>query len=195
MSSEGVTAAIFDVVDTAGDDIGPAVAIGHRDLFRSDRDRGARSGHCLLRHALERDIRPGQRDAVAGRAHEIELEHIAITHEARDMEIRRLRVDLGRRPDLLHDAVLHHDDAVGQRQRLVLVVRHVDRRAAELAMDPADLGAGLDPQLRVEVRQRLVHQDQRRLDDDGARDRHPLLLAAGELTGQLVRLPGRAERA
>ena len=119
---------------------------------------------------------------------DVELEHVAIAHEARDVQIRGLRVHFLRRGDLLHDAVLHHDDAVGQRQRLVLVVRHVDRRAAELAVDAADLGARLDAQLGVEVRQRLVHQDQRRLDDDRARDRDALLLAAGELAGQLVLL-------
>src|SRR5439155_15623363 len=33
---------------------------------------------------------------------------------------------------------------------------------------------------------RLIHQHERRLDHDGARDRHALLLAAGELAGQLL---------
>ena len=56
-------------------------------------------------------------------------------------------------------------------------------------MNAADLGARLERELRVEIRQRLVHQDQRRLDDDRARDRDPLLLAAGELARQLVLLP------
>ena len=55
-------------------------------------------------------------------------------------------------------------------------------------MDAADLGAHLQPQLGVEIGQRLVHQHQRRLHHDGARDRHALLLAAGQLAGQLVAL-------
>ena len=59
-------------------------------------------------------------------------------------------------------------------------------------MDAADLGAHLEPQLGVEVGERLVHQHQRRLDDDRARDGDALLLAAGELAGQLVFLAGRA---
>ena len=53
-------------------------------------------------------------------------------------------------------------------------------------MDAADLGAHLEAQPRVEVGERLVHQHERRLDDDGARDRHALLLPAGELPGQLL---------
>ena len=50
-----------------------------------------------------------------------------------------------------------------------------------LALQPAqqlhDLGAGA----AVEVAGRLVGEHQRRLADDGPRDRHPLPLAAGQL--------------
>ena len=53
--------------------------------------------------------------------------------------------------------------------------------------------AHLEPQLGVEVGERLVHQDERRLDDDGARDGDALLLAAGQLPRQLV-APGSARR-
>ncbi len=42
--------------------------------------------------------------------------------------------------------------------------------------------------LASRFRQRLVHQHQRRLDDDGARDGDALLLAAGQLAGQFVDL-------
>ena len=98
------------------------------------------------------------------------------------------RIEFLRRADLPGLAVDHHHDAVGERQRLLLVVRHVDRGAAEHGVDAADLGAHFQAQLGVEVGQRLVHQHQRRPDHDGARDRHALLLAAGELAGQLVGL-------
>ena len=67
-------------------------------------------------------------------------------------------VDL-ERPAALHDrAGLEHDDAVGERERLLLVVRHVDRRDAELALQRADLPPHLQPELRVEVRERLVQE-------------------------------------
>ena len=91
------------------------------------------------------------------------------------------------------DTILHDDDAIGKRQRFVLIVRHVDGRAVELAVDAADLGTRLDAQLGVEIGQRLVHQDQRRLDDNRPRDRDALLLATGKLTGQLVLLPSELD--
>jgi hypothetical protein len=46
-----------------------------------------------------------------------------------------------------------------------------------------ELGAHLEAEERVQVRQRLVHQQHRRLDGEGAGDRHPLPLAAGEPRG------------
>jgi hypothetical protein len=61
--------------------------------------------------------------------------------------------------------------------------------ASQFSVDAPDFGAHLQPQLGVEVRQRLVHQHQRRLDDDGAGDRHALLLAAGKLARQFLRVP------
>ncbi len=53
-------------------------------------------------------------------------------------------------------------------------------------MDPGDLGPRLDAQLRVEVRQRLVHQEDRGLADDRPAERDALALAARQLTGLLV---------
>jgi hypothetical protein len=44
-----------------------------------------------------------------------------------------------------------------------------------------ELRSHLDPQLRVEVRQRLVHEERLRFPDHGPAHRHPLPLAAGEL--------------
>ena len=49
-----------------------------------------------------------------------------------------------------------------------------------VALELRDLGAHLDPQLRVEVRQRLVHQERGGLADDRASHRHPLALPTGE---------------
>ena len=45
-------------------------------------------------------------------------------------------------------------------------------------MQAADLEAHLLAQIGVEVRERLVEQQHRGLDDDGAGQRHALLLAA-----------------
>jgi hypothetical protein len=56
----------------------------------------------------------------------------------------------------------------------------VDRRDADLALELADLGAHLDAELRVEVGERLVHQEGGGLADDGAPHRDPLALSARE---------------
>ena len=70
--------------------------------------------------------------------------------------VERLRVG-----DLLQLALAHDGDAVAHRHRLDLVVRDVDRRHAEVGLQLRDLRARLDAQLRVEVRERLVHQERR----------------------------------
>ncbi len=90
-------------------------------------------------------------------------------------------VKLHRRADLLHDAVLQHHDPVGKRHRLDLIVGHVDHRGVELVVELADLHAHVHPERRVEIGERLVEQEDRRIAHDGAADRHPLTLAAGKL--------------
>ena len=89
-------------------------------------------------------------------------------------------VELLRRRDLLQLALAHDGDAVAHRHRLDLVVRDVDRRHSELALDLLDVGAHLDAELGVEVRQRLVHQERLRLAHDRAAHRDALPLAARE---------------
>ena len=53
----------------------------------------------------------------------------------------------------------------------------------EPAMQPRQLGAGLYPQLGVEVGERLVEEEHLRLPHDRAAERHPLALAARQLRG------------
>ena len=103
--------------------------------------------------------------------------------EVGDERVARQVVDLGRRADLLDQAVAHHHDAVGHRERLFQIVRHVDRRDAEPVLQLAQLDAHVGAQLGVEVRERLVEQQHRGLEHEGARQRDALLLPAGELRG------------
>ena len=60
-------------------------------------------------------------------------------------------------------AVAHHRDALPERHRLDLVVRHVDGRDAEPLVQLRERRAHADAQLRVEVRERLVEQERLRL--------------------------------
>ena len=121
---------------------------------------------------------PGQGQAGRG------VEQVVAAHE-RGHEIRGRPVpDLLGRAALLDAARAHHDDAVRQAQRLVLVVRHVEHRDAELALQAAQLGAHLHPQLGVQVGQRLVQQQQARPQHDGPGQRHALLLPARQVGRQ-----------
>ena len=58
-----------------------------------------------------------------------------------------------------------------------------------------DLGAHLNAQLRVQVRERLVHQEDLRLADDRAAHRDALPLAAGELPRLAVEVVEEADDA
>ena len=84
--------------------------------------------------------------------------------------------------------------AVPQRHRFRLVVRHVHRRDAEVGLQSGDVGPHLHAQLRVEVRQRLVHQEHA----GDAHDRPPhgdsLALAARKLTGLALEIRGQPQQ-
>ena len=66
-------------------------------------------------------------------------------------------------------------------QRLVLIVRHVHGRDAQPPLQLAELDAHPLSELRVEVRERLVEEEQLRFADEGPRESEPLLLAPREL--------------
>ncbi len=91
-------------------------------------------------------------------------------------------VDLGGGADLFDVARVHDRDAVTHRQRFLLVVRHVDERDADLALNPLELELHRVPQLEVEGAERLVEQQRARVVDQRAGQRDALLLAAGQLT-------------
>ena len=102
--------------------------------------------------------------------------------EAGDEAVGRPVVDVVRRVELLDDAGMHDGDAVGERQRLDLVVGDVDhRRLAEPLMQALQLDAKLGAELGVEVRQRLVEEEDVDVAHQRAADRDALALAAGKL--------------
>ena len=78
--------------------------------------------------------------------------------EGGDKARARPVVDLEGRADLLGLALVHDDDAVGDRQRLFLVVRHEDRGDAEILLDRADLLAERHAHLGVERGERLIEK-------------------------------------
>ena len=120
--------------------------------------------------------------------------HRGRADELRDEQVHRLAVEPGWCVELLQPALAHHRDAVAERHRLALVVRDVDRRHAQVALEPRDLGPHLHAQLRVEVRERLVHQERPRLAHDRPAHRDPLALPARERARPLAEHVPEAER-
>ena len=100
-------------------------------------------------------------------------------HEPR----RRTLVDLGRRADLLDPAAVEDGQAVAHRERLLLVVGHVDERDADLLLDGLELDLHLLAELEVERAERLVEEQDARPVDERAGERDPLALAARQLAG------------
>ena len=74
-----------------------------------------------------------------------------------------------------------HDHPLAEVDRLVDVVGDEQQGHAEALPHRADQVLEVGPGLRVDRRERLVHQQHPRLVGDGAGDRDPLLHAAGEL--------------
>ena len=111
------------------------------------------------------------------------LEPVGLADESRDERVGGSLVDVLGGVELLHPAAVEHGDPVGHRERLVLVVRDVDHRHAEPAMQAPYLELHLLAQLLVERAERLVHQHELRLEHQRARHGDALLLAAGQLRG------------
>ena len=111
---------------------------------------------------------------------------VVVAHEPGDELCRRLRGDRQRIGDLLDARFVHDHDAVGHRERLFLVVRHVDEHQAQLALEVAQLDAHPQLEQAVEVAERLVEEERLWLRDEDPRERDALLLPAGERPGLAV---------
>ena len=95
--------------------------------------------------------------------------------------------------DLLEHAVAEHGDPLAEGHRLHLVVRHEDRRRFQPLVQARELRPHLHAELRVEVRERLVHEERHGLADDRPAHRDPLPLAAGEVARPLPQHVGEPE--
>ena len=89
-----------------------------------------------------------------------------------------LLVDIGRGADLLDAPVVEDRHAVGHRQRLALVVRHVDEGDADLLLDLLQLDLHLLAKPQVKGAERLVEEQDAGPIDQRAGERDALALAA-----------------
>ena len=115
---------------------------------------------------------------------------LELADEAVDEGRIRGVIDLVGGADLFDLALAHDDDAVGEFQRLLLVVGDEDGGVAGGVVDIAQPAAKLAADLSVERAERLVEQQHFWLDRHGARKRDALALAAGELGGISLLQPG-----
>ncbi len=142
---------------------------------------------------------PGRRPGRRGEVEHAELghhrpasvdprEHVDLPHEARRPPIRRTRVYILGLADLHQAAVAHHRQAIGERQRLLLVVCDEQGCRARLPQDQLDLAAELGTERGVEARERLVEQDDVGLRCERPSEGDALALSSGELVREAVGL-------
>ena len=84
--------------------------------------------------------------------------------------------------------LVHHADAVRHGHGLDLVVRHVEDRRSQLALDALELEPQFGAKLGVERGERLVHQIDRGLADQRPADRDALHFAARKRVARLLEL-------
>ena len=85
----------------------------------------------------------------------------------------------------MHNATsIDQSDTIRKRERFLLIMRDIEDRDPELAVQAANLGLQLLPQRAIKRAERLVHQQQTGLENEGAGERHPLLLTTGKLRRQ-----------
>jgi hypothetical protein len=82
---------------------------------------------------------------------------------------------------LLDPALVEDRDAVGERERFLVIVGDEDRGQAELVVDLAQRAAQLAPDLGVERSERLVEQQDARVAGERPGERDALALAARQL--------------
>ena len=94
--------------------------------------------------------------------------------------------EVGRRSDLAKASLHDHPDLVGERGRVLEVVRDEQRRDLETGEELLQLESHLDLRVSVEGRERLVEQEDLGVTRERARERDPLALAAREAARQRV---------
>ena len=92
------------------------------------------------------------------------LDQVGVTEKVRERGIGWPGVHVLRRVALADLARPHDGNLAGQRQRLVLVVRHEQRGGASFAQHRPDVGSDARAERGVERAERLIEQDEGGLD-------------------------------
>ena len=122
-------------------------------------------------------------------AADLHRQHDGFADEAVHEGGRGIVVNISRRPDLFDTALVHDHHAVGDFERLFLVVGDEDRGDVDFRMQRAQPLPQFFAHLGVERAKRLVEQQDPRLDRKRAGQCDALTLATGQLAGIAVRQP------
>ncbi len=153
------------------------------DLADGSPDRGLVVCDLCIRIGQPDLLGPDGEDAVLADdgARRLPGQQVAGPDEPGDEGRGRVLVDVGRRADLLDPAAVEDRQAVAHGERLFLVVGDVDEGDPDLRLDRLQLDLHLLAKLQVQRAQRLVQQQHAGTVHQGARQRHPLPLAARQL--------------
>src|SRR5439155_16706765 len=110
----------------------------------------------------------------------VTAQDVRVPQEVCDEQRGRPLVELFGRSYLREPALFEYRDAVGHDQCFFLVMGHENERDLQLLVQPPNLELHLLAQLLVEGTQRFVHQEQARLEYDGAGQGNALLLSPRE---------------
>src|SRR5471032_280071 len=151
--------------------------------LRANRQGYRRTGRTNIdRQGLDRfATRQRHYATVTGLAEQVPVEAIVFTDEIGNESVYRLFVQHAGVGNLLDLAFVKHCHTIRHGQRLGLVMGDIHHRDAQALMQVLDLHLHVFAQLLVQCTQRLVHQDQLRLEHQCTRQSHTLLLAAGQL--------------
>src|ERR1700730_17183702 len=166
------------------------------DLFRAHPDANALA---LSPSRLDRNadgIAPGERHQAPPilRAAVGSLEQIGRAQELGHERRGRALVDGFGWAELFDPALVHDRDPVGNGHRLFLIVGHEDEGDANLLLDAFQLKLHLLSELEIESAKRLVEEQDLGVIDKRPSQRHPLLLAAGELRGAPLAVPAEIDQ-
>src|SRR3954464_4197944 len=174
------------VLQTNGDRGVVAGPVGFEtEVLRPDHQHGLAADRAPVGGRLRaQEAAVGEPNAESGRLLALDRagQQVRLSDEPRGEQALRPQIDLLRCTEVLDLAEVHHGDPVRHRERLALVVRHVDEADPDLALDPLELELHVLAQLEVERAEGLVEQQHRGTVRQGAGQGDALLLAARELT-------------
>jgi hypothetical protein len=102
------------------------------------------------------------------------------------VDVRGALVNFFRGADLAQPTFVEHRDTLANGHRFGLIVRHIDHRRTQSAVQREKLAAQLDAEFRVEAGQRFIEEEDLRAPNDGAPERNALALPFGELLGHAI---------